>query len=54
MSGSLAQVFSCEFCEISENNPSYGTPTVAAFGISRRSAMKWSKIEINRHKMWLE
>ena len=26
----LAQVFSCEFCEISKNNFSYKTPSVAA------------------------
>ena len=26
----LAQVFSCEFCEISKNTFSYGTPPVAA------------------------
>ena len=28
--GTLAQVFSCEFCEISRNNFSYRTPPVAA------------------------
>ena len=27
----LAQVFSCEFCEISKNTLSYKTPPVAAF-----------------------
>ena len=27
----LAQVFSCEFCEISENSFSYRTPPMAAF-----------------------
>ena len=31
--GTLAQVFSCEFCESSKNNFSYGTPLVAAFEI---------------------
>ena len=36
----LAQVFSCKFCEISKNIPSYGTPPAAAFGISRHSATK--------------
>ena len=30
-SGSLAQVFSCEFCEISQNTFFYRTPLVAAF-----------------------
>ena len=30
---SLAQVFSCEFCEISKNTFSYKTPPVAASGI---------------------
>ena len=28
----LAQVFSCEFCEISKNTFFYRTPLVAAFG----------------------
>ena len=27
----LAQLFSCEFCQISKNNFSYRTPTVAGF-----------------------
>ena len=27
----MAQVFSCEFCEISKNNFFYKTPLVAAF-----------------------
>ena len=30
----LAQVFSCEFCEISKNSFSYRTPTVAASEVS--------------------
>ena len=30
----LAQVFSCEFCEISKNAFSYRTPPVAAFVVS--------------------
>ena len=29
--GALAQVFSCEFCEISKNTFSYRTPQVVAF-----------------------
>ena len=32
----LAQVFSCEFCEISKNTFSYGTPLVAASEKNRR------------------
>ena len=30
----LTQVFSCEFCDISKNTPSYRTPPVAASGVS--------------------
>ena len=30
----LAQVFSCEFCEMSKNTISYRTPLVAASGVS--------------------
>ena len=33
----LAQVFSCEFCEISENNFSYRIPPVAASGIFQKT-----------------
>ena len=29
----LAQLFSCEFCEISKNTFSYRTPPVAAFAV---------------------
>ena len=29
----LAQVFSCEFCEIYKNTFNYGTPLVAASGV---------------------
>ena len=36
----LAQLFSCEFCEISKNIPSYITPPMAASGISRHGATK--------------
>ena len=33
--GTLAQVFSCEFCEISKNTFFYRTPLVAAFVLGR-------------------
>ena len=33
----LAQIFSCEFCEISKNTLFYRTPPVAAFGSSIKS-----------------
>ena len=33
----LAQVFSCEFCEICKNTFSYRTPPVAAFDFSKAS-----------------
>ena len=38
----LAQVFSCEFCEISKNTHSYGTPPVAAsaHGSNLKTAVK--------------
>ena len=32
--GTLAQVFSCEFCEISKSNFSHRTPLVAASDVS--------------------
>ena len=38
----LAQVFSCEFCEISRNTFFYRTPTVATSGVSK--AVKGSYI----------
>ena len=42
----LVQVFSYEFCEISNNTPPYRKPPVAASGISRYGATKQSKIQI--------
>ena len=40
--GTLAQVFSCKFCKISENTFCYRTPPVAASGETKRnSEVRW-------------
>ena len=46
----LAQVFSCEFCEISKNTFSYRTPPVAASIINRREAFRLPAILISDTK----
>ena len=40
----LAQVFSCEFCEISKNIFFYRTPPVAASRVSKNSPEIWEEI----------
>ena len=37
----LAQVFSCDFCEISKRTSAYRTPLVAAFNNSRWPELIW-------------
>ena len=41
----LAQVFSCEFCEISKNTFSYRTPSVTAFELTCIISMKLSSLK---------
>ena len=41
--GALAQVFSCEFCEISKNTFFYGTPLVVA-PVARTLRAEWEKV----------
>ena len=41
----LAQVFPCEFCEISKNTFSYKTPPVAASGHCQASLIKESLLK---------